>query len=241
MWSPCENACETHETDVNHPWICLFHMCYWNFPCENICVSHVFSHVKFHMWNFTCEIVTCEKSHGKFSHVTFPMWKSHMWIFPCEISHVTFPMWNFTCEISHKTFHMWNITCDKSHVKFHTRNITCEISHVEFPMWNSTDEITCGICHIPMWYQTVNVVETGRAGQTVVGTMYEWSCTYEFCNGVTLKTFLSQIGRTRLSDYKAMQSKDCLCIVSILKSWANNFAMRFICPGTALFKLTTQK
>ena len=141
----------TYETDVNHPWICLFHMCYWNFPCENICVSHVFSHGKFHMWNFTCEIVTCEKSHEKFSHVTFPMWKSHMWIFPCEISHVTFPMWNFTCEISHKTFHMWNITCEKSHVKFHTRNITCEISYVIFHMWNFP-------CEIPQMKSHVKVV-----------------------------------------------------------------------------------
>ena len=52
---------------------------------------------------------------------------------------------------------------------------------------------------------------------------------------------LFQIGRTRLSDCKPMQSKNCLCIVSIHKTWANIFAMRFICPGTALFKLTTQK
>ena len=138
----------TYETDVNHPWICLFHMCYWNFPCENICVSHLFSHGKFHMWNFTCEIVRCNKSHGKFSHVTIPMWKSHIWIFPCEISHVTFPMWNFTCGISHiftydfshVKYHMWKVTCEisreRSHVKFHMWYFTCEIPHVKFHRWN---------------------------------------------------------------------------------------------------------
>ena len=58
--------------------------------------------MKFHMWNFICEI----------SHVKF-----HMWKIPCEISHVKH-MWKVTCEISHvkhlnyaHVFHMWKITC----------------------------------------------------------------------------------------------------------------------------------
>ena len=170
-----------------------------------------------------------------------------MWLFPsekvtCEFSHVKFPMWLFTCEISHVKSHMWNFTRETSHAKFHMWYFTCEISHVKFHRWNHMWNLSHGkvfLCDFSN--QTVNVVESGRARQTVVGTMYERSCTYEICYGVTLKTFLSQIGRTRLSDYKAMQSKDCLCIVSIHKTWANNFAMRFICPGTALFKLTTHK
>ena len=198
------------------------------------------------MWNFTCEIVTCEKSHGKFSHVTSPMWKSHMWIFPCEISHVTFPMWNFTCEISHKTFHMWNITCDKSHVIFHTRNITCEISDVIFHMWNFPCEIPQMKSHAEFVTFPCDFSDSkccrNRRSRTNSSRYYVWVKLYiQNLWWSNVETFLSQIGRTRLSDYKAMQSKDCLCIVSILKSWANNFAMRFICPGMALFKLTTQK
>jgi hypothetical protein len=47
--------------------------------------------VKFHMWNFTCEIsdvklcFTCSKFTCETSHV-----KSHMWSFTCETH-------NFTC------------------------------------------------------------------------------------------------------------------------------------------------
>ena len=111
------------------------------------------SHVKFHMWNFTCEfhiwkftcILTCE-----ISHVKFPVWitcgfshvKFHLWHFTCEVSHVKFHMWSFTCEISHVKLHMW-FTCGISHVKFHMW-FTREISHVKFHMWN----FTCEISHV---------------------------------------------------------------------------------------------
>ena len=184
----------------------------------------------FPMWLFPCEKVTCE-----ISHVKFPMWS-----FPCEISHVKFHIRLFTCEISHVKSYMWNFTRETSHVKFHMWYFTCDISHVKFHRWNHMWNLSHGkVFPCDFSNQTVNVVKSGCAGQTVVGT--KWSCTYEICYVVTLKTFLSQIGRTRLSDCKAMQSKDCLCIVSIFMTWANNFAMRFICPGTARFKLTTQQ
>ena len=126
----------TWETHVKHPWICLFHMWYWNFTCEKTCeISHV-HHVTFQMWNFTSD----------FSHV-----KSHMWEFTCGISHlkshVEFHIWNFTCKRSHDStcktshgkFHMGNL---QTHVKFQMWNFTCEISHVKILIWKFTCEIS---------------------------------------------------------------------------------------------------
>ena len=132
----------------------------WNLPCDFNMWNFTgrYSHVKFHikffvceipyvksrnMWNFTCEI----------SHVKFHMWKFHMGTFTCDISHVKFHMWNFTCENPHVKFHMWNFTCEISHVKFHMWNLTCEISHVKFHMWKA---VTCEISHVKfhMWLFT---------------------------------------------------------------------------------------
>ena len=125
-----------------------------------------------------------------------------MWNFPCDLSHMKFHIRFFTCEISHVKSHMLNFTRKTSHVKFHMWYVTCEISqgkisqtnsHVEFVTWESFSN------------QTVNVVESGRAGQTVVGTtMYEWSWTYDICYGVTLKTFC-----LRLEGHDCQIEKPC--------------------------------
>ena len=139
MWNSCEEVCDTHVKPMwNTREYARFTCGYWNFTCEETCETHVFSHMKFHMWKFTCEIshvkfhvwITCEISHVEISCV------NHMWNFTCEISHVKYHMWNFTGEISHVfhtvKFHMWNFTCQN---KFHMWK-----SHVEFHMWNFTRE-----------------------------------------------------------------------------------------------------
>ena len=89
------------------------------FPCD----SHVI-----HMWSSNN---TCESQNPCVSHVTYSSHvKFHMWNFTCEISHVKFHMWNFTCGITHVKFHMWNFTCEISRVTyFNTGNSKCEISH----------------------------------------------------------------------------------------------------------------
>ena len=128
------NTWETHVKPMwKNSWICPFHMCYWNFTCEN-------SHVEFHMWKVTRGI----------SHVKFHMWKVtwlHMWNFTWETSHGKFAD---TCTILYVEFHMWNFTCENSHVKINTRNFTCEISRVKNShMGNFTCEIS--LVNFQMW------------------------------------------------------------------------------------------
>ena len=87
-------TCESHVKFKEHMWfpkpMCL--------PCDMF-ITWEISHLKFHMWNFTCEI-TCDM------------------FLTCEISHVKFLLGNFTCdmlitcEISlvwnfNVAFHMW--------------------------------------------------------------------------------------------------------------------------------------
>ena len=89
------------------------------------------SHVKSHIWTFTCEI----PEFINMSHVKF-----HSWNFTCgNMSHVKFHMWNFTCEISHVKFQLWNFTCEISHVKnmSHGKHMGFEI-HMCY--WNFTCE-----------------------------------------------------------------------------------------------------
>ena len=88
-----------------------------------MCISWGVSHVKFHMWLFTCV-----------SHVKF-----HMGFFTCEISHVKFHIWNFTCEISYVNCHMWYFTCEQSYM-IKVCNFICQSSHGKINMWYSPCE-----------------------------------------------------------------------------------------------------
>jgi hypothetical protein len=109
MWEIMCFTCEVSHVNLEH-FFNLEHVIFHMSTLVKLCVSHV----KFHMWNFTCEFGTCD-----FSHVN-----------TCEIMclHVKLHMWNFTCEVSHLNLEhvKHNFTCEISHVEFHT----CEI------MWN---------------------------------------------------------------------------------------------------------
>ena len=95
------------------------------FTCETHVHSWGVSHVKFHMWLFTCV-----------SHVKF-----HMGFFTCEISHVKFHTWNFTCEISYVNCHMWYFTCEQSYM-IKVCNFICLSSHGKINMWYSPCEFS---------------------------------------------------------------------------------------------------
>ena len=132
------------------PPVMKFHM--WNFTCEishvkfHMWLSHVKFHMYFHMWNFTCEISRVNHMWNFACEIS--QMKFHMWSFTCEISHVKFHTWNFTCD-SHVKFHMWNFTCH-SHVKFHMWNFLCEISHVKFHMWKYMCFTWLFTCEVPI-------------------------------------------------------------------------------------------
>ena len=97
----------------------------WFFTCETHVHSWGVSHVKFHMWLFTCV-----------SHVKF-----HMGFFTCEISHVKFHIWNSTCEISYVNCHMWYFTCEQSYM-IKMCNFICQSSHGKINMWYSPCEFS---------------------------------------------------------------------------------------------------
>ena len=109
-------TCESHVKFQKHMWF---------FTCETHVHSWGVSHVKFHMWLFTCV-----------SHVKF-----HMWYFTCEISHVKFHIWNFTCEISYLNCHMWYFTCEQSYI-IKLCNFICQSSHGKIHMWYSPCEFS---------------------------------------------------------------------------------------------------
>ena len=137
------------------------------------------SHVKFHMWNFTC---------WNMSHVKF-----HMWNFTCEISHVKNMSYeNFTCEISHVKFHMWNFTCEISHVKnmSHGKHMGFEI-HMCY--WNLTCE--SHVNHMGNTSQfSVREIAINQAGPgSYQGSSRNWHTTWEQLNDEGNKWCLTKI------------------------------------------------